>query len=62
MNNVLVPVTTVAPIDISGAIESAVTLITSQISTNLPLILGAAGTLMAVGIVWGFFKRFLPKK
>lgn len=52
----------VAPIDVGPSIQSAITLILGQVTSNLPLILGAAGTLMAIGIVWGFFKRFLPKK
>lgn len=42
---------------ISGAVDSIVSLITS----NLPVVLGTAGVIMAIGIVWGIARRFLKK-
>lgn len=43
---------------ISGAIDSVVSLITS----NLPTVLGVAGAIMAIGIVWGIARSFLKKR
>jgi hypothetical protein len=61
MSNALVPLVGTT-IDITAAIQSAIDTILAQVNANLGVILGAAGTFMAVGIVWGLFRKFMPKK
>lgn len=48
-------VMTAANTAFSGVADSVISLIT----TNLPIILGVAGTIVAITIGWKFVKRFL---
>lgn len=46
-------------IDIVTALPSAITAINEQVGGALPLALGIGGTLLAAGIAWKLFKRFV---
>lgn len=47
---------------VTDAIGDAVDSIVSLVTTNLPTVLGVAGAIMAIGIVWGIARSFLKKR
>lgn len=46
-------------IDLGSGLTAAGASITAQVGAALPIALPIAGTLLAVGIGWKFFKRFV---
>jgi phage protein D len=46
-------------IDLGTALTSAATAITTQVGDALPVALPVAGAILAVGIGWKIFKRFV---
>jgi len=44
---------------VNSAFSGVATDIISLITTNLPIILGVAGTIVAITIGWKFVKRFI---
>ena len=46
-------------IDLGSALSTAATAITTQVAAALPVALPVAGALLAVGIGWKVFKRFV---
>lgn len=52
-------VTAVGDIDLGSGLTAAGASITEQVGAALPIALPIAGTLLAVGIGWKLFKRFV---
>lgn len=48
-----------AEIDLAGSLSGAVTAITEQVGGALPIALPIAGAILAAGIGWKIFKRFV---
>lgn len=46
-------------IDLVGSLGAAVTAINEQVGGSLPLALGVGGAILALGIGWKLFKRFV---
>jgi hypothetical protein len=46
-------------IDLGTGLTGAVTAITTQVSAALPIALPVAGAILAAGIGWKLFKRFV---
>lgn len=44
---------------LNTAVSDAATAITGTISTNVPVALGVAGTILGLGVAWRFAKRFM---
>ena len=48
-----------AQVELESAITGVSTEVQSTITTLLPTILGVAGFILVIGIVWKFFRRFV---